>query len=32
MRVILERLLRRFGYEMVHKLAIDEHKKVGILY
>ena len=27
-RVILERLLRRFGYEMIHKLASEEHKKV----
>jgi hypothetical protein len=27
-RVILERLLRRFGYEMIHKLAGEEHKKV----
>ena len=27
-RVILDRLLRRFGYELVHKLASEEHKKV----
>lgn len=27
-RVLLERLLRRFGYEMIHKLAGEEHKKV----
>ena len=26
--MILERLLRRFGYELVHKLAGEEHKKV----
>lgn len=27
-KVLLERLLRRFGYELVYKLASDEHKKV----
>ena len=27
-RTLFERLLRRFGYEMIYKLCGEEHKKV----